>query len=236
LRFLPGTRPVRLRHIHSKSSVVRFDALQLQWLGAHLAEGDTAIDIGAHSGSYSILMAARCGQSGYVAAFEPDPHARRLLLKNLDLNPDIKRPVVEPYACSDSIGEAVLFSRGGNSQSSLARSAVEFLPEHSSERIRVPVTTLDSWLLQRRLPMPRWVKIDAEGAEIRILKGARQVLESDAGILCELHPYAWPEFGNDFEELKRLAAAAGRGIRYLDQDVEIGELPEYGTVVLERHA
>jgi FkbM family methyltransferase len=234
LRYLPGTRPVRLRYSRSQNSVARYDALQVAWLSSHLAEGDAAIDIGAHYGVYSILMAARCGQTGHVVAFEPDPSAREVLLKNLTLNPSIKRPAVEICACSDEMGEATLFSRGGNSQSSLARSAVEFSAAHKSEEIRVPVVTLDSYLSERHLPEPRWVKIDVEGAEIRILKGAKQVLLSNAGVVCELHPYAWPEFGNTLTELKDLAAAAGRRIRYLDQDSEIGDQAEYGVVLLER--
>jgi hypothetical protein len=89
-------------------------------------------------------------------------------------------------------------------------------------------------LSKRGLAVPRCIKIDAEGAEIRILKGAKRVLASDAGIVCELHPYAWPEFGNALSELKDLATSAGRRIRYLDQEAEIGEHAEYGTVLLER--
>ena len=78
---------------------------------------------------------------------------------------------------------------------------------------------MDSYLSQRHLPAPRCVKIDAEGAEIRILRGATRLLASDVEVVCELHPYAWQAFGNTFTELKQLAAGAGRRIRYLDQDV-----------------
>jgi FkbM family methyltransferase len=226
--------PVRLRYSRSQNRVARYDALQVAWLSAHLKEGDTAVDIGAHWGVYTILMAAKCGQTGHVVAFEPDPYAREVLLKNLGLNPRVKRPTVEVCACSNEIGEAMLFSRGGNSQSSLARSAVEFSAAHKPEEIRVPLVTLDSYLSEHNLPEPRWVKIDTEGAEIRILKGAQKILAGNAGILCELHPYAWPEFGNTLAELKALAAAAGRRIRYLDQDAEVGEEAQYGTVFLER--
>lgn len=80
------------------------------------------------------------------------------------------------------------------------------------------------------------MKIDAEGAEIRVLKGARQVLASNADIICELHPYTWEEFGNTLAELKRLAASSYRRVRYLNQDLEIGDRVEYGTVLLERHS
>ena len=233
LRYVPGTRPVRLRYLHSPTGA-RYDALQVVWLNSHLTEGDTAIDIGAHCGAYSILMAAKCGQTGHVVAFEPDPYSREILLRNLRLNSGIKSPVVEACACSDEIGEATLFSRGGNSQSSLVRSGVEFSAGHKSEEIRVPLVTLDSYFSTHNLPEPRCVKIDAEGAEIRILRGARQLLASNASIVCELHPYAWPDFGCTLGELKDLAASAGRCVRYLDQDAEIGDSAQYGVVLLDR--
>jgi hypothetical protein len=93
---------------------------------------------------------------------------------------------------------------------------------------------LDDYLSEQKFPKPRCVKIDTEGAEIGILTGARRLLASDAVIICELHPYAWAEFGNTFEELKTLAKASGRRIRYLDQTNEIGDEATYGAVVLER--
>ena len=233
LRYLPGTRPIRLRYVHSSNSVNRYDALQIIWLDHHLKEGDTAIDVGAHYGVYSLLMAAKCGQSGHVVAFEPDPYAREILARNVTLNPNVMRPVIESAACFDEIGRAVLFSCGGNSQSSLVRSAVGVSDAHKSEEITVTTLTLDSYLSRHDLG-PQCVKIDAEGAEVRILKGAVNLLAGNAEIICELHPYAWPEFESSLTELKDLAAAANRRIRYLDQDAEIGDQVEYGTVLLER--
>jgi len=233
LRYLPGTRPVRLRYRRSQNSVARYDALLVAWLSKHLAEGDTAIDVGAHCGTYSILMAAKCGQTGHVVAFEPDPCSREMLVKNLGLNPYVKRPILEACACSDEVGQAILFGGRGNSQSSLAQSVVQLSVGHNPEELQVPVVTLDFYLSERNLPEPHCVKIDTEGAEIRILKGAKKLLSGKTEIVCELHPYAWAGFGNTFAELKQLATATGRRIRYLDQDNEIGERVEYGTVVLE---
>jgi FkbM family methyltransferase len=233
LRYLPGTRPIRLRYIHSNNAVNRYDAMQVIRLDHHLKEGDTAIDVGAHYGVYSVLMAAKCGLSGHVVAFEPDPYAREILARNVALNPNLMPPVIESAACFDRVGEAVLFSRGGNAQSSLVRSGVEFSDTLKSEEITVATLTLDSYISRHDL-VPQYVKIDAEGAEVRILKGARNLLAGNAEIICELHPYAWPEFGSRLAELKDLADAAGRRIRYLDQNAEIGDQVEYGTVVLER--
>jgi FkbM family methyltransferase len=234
LRYVPGSRPIRQRYLHSPNRVNLFDALQVEWFRTQLKEGDLAIDIGAHHGMYSLLMAAKCGKNGQVVAFEPDPYARRVLARNVDLNPTIQHPVVESCACSDTVGEITLFCGGGNALSSLARSAVESSLPEKPEEIQVPVVTLDSYLAGHNLPEPRCVKIDAEGAEIRVLKGATKVLAGSTCVLCELHPYAWLEFGNTFAELKDLAAAHGRHIRYLDEESEISVSPKYGVVILER--
>jgi FkbM family methyltransferase len=209
--------------------------LQVLWLDGHLEEGDTAIDVGAHHGVYSILMAAKCGASGHVVAFEPDPHAREVLVRNIGLNPDLKPPVIESVACFDEIGQAAFFSHGVNALSSLVRPTVETSEAHKSEEITITTLTLDSYVSQQRLK-PRYVKIDTEGAEIRILKGAVNLLSGDTEIICELHPYAWPQFGSTLAELKGLAVAAGRHIRYLDQNTVIGETAHYGTVSLERRS
>ena len=70
LRYLPGTRPIRLRYLHATNGVNRYDAMQEQWLDGHLKEGDTAIDVGAHYGVYSLPM-AKCAKSGHVWSSNP---------------------------------------------------------------------------------------------------------------------------------------------------------------------
>lgn len=210
--------------------VARYDALQMRLISERLNEGGTALDIGAHSGEYTIIMAALCGHTGQVIAFEPDPYARKTLIQNIKLNPNLKPPLVEKLAVSDFCGEAVLHSRGGNANSSLVQSGLGMV----GEKIPVTVVALDDYLTVRKFPQPKWIKIDKEGAEIRILKGAQRCLASDCEIICELHPYAWAESGSSLEELKALTKASGRRIRYLDRDNEIGDVANYGTVVLER--
>jgi FkbM family methyltransferase len=235
LRYAPGTRPVRARYAASADINARYDALQVGLLASGLRAGDTALDVGGHAGQYALIMAAICGRAGTVVTFEPDPHARRLLERNVALNPAIKPPIVEALAVADAPGEAVLYSRGGDSNSSLARSAIGEASAAVAERFTVPVVTLDGYLAAKGLATPSWVKIDTEGAEIRILAGAPRLLASPANIVCELHPYAWAEFGDSFDGLRTLAAGAGRRLRYLDEDAPADEA-RYGTVLLERAA
>lgn len=231
LRFVPGTRPVRLRYQNSENSVNRYDAMQLAWLLDNLVEGDVALDVGANGGQCTIAMAERCGATGTVIAFEPNPHARAVLFRNVNLNPSIKGPTIEPFACSDvTDGEADLYQNGNSANSGL----VPLTAKEENKVFRVPVTTLDSYLSQRNMPEPRVVKIDTEGAEIRILQGAKTLLASGAVILCELHPYAWSEFGNSLDELMDLLTRYDRRMRYLDEGSELDGAAHYGIVMLER--
>lgn len=228
-RFVPGTRPTKLKYANSDNWVARYDALELKVLAASLRPGDVVLDVGANSGQYAIIMAALCGPTGTVVAFEPDPASRDMMARNIALNPHIKAPKVEALAASDTNGEAILFTKGGDSQSSLARSGVDYQNRGGVEEVAVQTVMLDDYGLA-----PQWVKIDTEGAEIAILRGARKLLASDAHFLVELHPYAWPEFGVTFEDLQALVAESGRRMRYLDHDEPLTKDPIYGIVILER--
>lgn len=227
LRFVPGTRPIRLKYASSANWIARYDALQILWLRDHLADGDTAIDIGAHVGIYSVLMAARCGRGGRVVAFEPDPHSRKVIARNVALNPQLRAPEIEASACSDRAGVASFFTGHGDARSALIPAGIP-----NPEAIQVQLVGLDEYLAARGLA-PQAVKIDAEGAEVRILKGATKLLTSKAAILCELHPYAWKDFGNSFDELTEIVARSGRWMRYLDSTQTLRGMPHYGMVQLE---
>ena len=164
-----------------------------------------------------------------------ESHARDVLARNFDLNPGINRATIEAFACSDAAaGEVELYQDGDAANSTLVPFVGRDGPTTRHESFRVPVTTLDAYFAQRALPKPRCVKIDTEGAEIRILQGARELLSGTAAVLCELHPYAWPQFGNSLEQLRNLLAGCGRRMRYLDQNVEVGSVAHYGIVLLER--
>jgi FkbM family methyltransferase len=227
LRFVPGTRPIRLRYANSNNWVNRYDALQIRWLESHLGCGDVAIDIGASSGTVTVLMAALCGQSGHVTAFEPSKASRDIIAKNFALNFSLRPPKIERLACSNYEGEGVFHSVfDGDSTATLAPS------DKDTMRTPVPVTTLDAYLSRTHLH-PSCIKIDVEGAEIRILKGAQRLLSGRARIICELHPYAWPAFGNTFEEMVALVKEHGRELRYLGEKT-IASTPHYGIVELLR--
>lgn len=231
LRFTPGLRPVRTRYRNSPNTNVRNDALQVDFVLNSLHEGDAAVDIGAHAGQYGVLMSACCGSNGQVICFEPDPDAITRLERNIALNPTLKSPQIVQAACSDTAGKATFFTQGGNSQSSLAKSA---LPQDRATReISVNTIRLDDWWASERTNMPAFVKIDTEGAEVHVLRGMPKILASKARIVCELHPFAWDEFGVTFQDLESVVVESGRTMHWLDGRGTVESPGEYGTVIIE---
>ncbi len=228
LRFVVGTRPVRMRFAEAQENSARFDALQTLTMCSRLQPGSSAVDVGANVGSTTLIMAARCGARGQVVAFEPEPSARRVLQENIALNPGVAAVVIEESACADREGSATFFARGG------ARSSLDGDSTDPAEHaVIVPLTTLDAYVARAKLS-PNLIKIDVEGAEVHVLRGAQQLLSSDATILCELHPFAWERNGVSFSDLLAALSRSRRRIRYLGADHDLSGDPEYGIAELIR--
>jgi FkbM family methyltransferase len=233
LRYLPGSRPVRLKYADSPDIVARNDAKQIQFFMDHVRSGDVVFDIGGHYGEYAVLFAALVGADGDVVSFEPDVAARPILRANLALNNFGERVRVEEYAVFDRAAVQTFFTRHGNAQSSIARAGLggnesnDDVACYSIESIR-----LDEYVRSAGLRAPSVIKLDVEGAEIRALGGAVEILRSNVLIVCELHPYAWKELETSFDDLLRLVHDSARSIRYLDDAFRIGDGPRYGAVVI----
>jgi hypothetical protein len=112
-------------------------------------------------------------------------------------------------ALSDVVGEArLLVPQGGNSGAgSLARK-----PGEAS--VAVPVTTLDEFCHQRGLSRVDLLKVDVEGAELKVFRGAQQLLASSGApiIMFEVGESLTAGFGASTSEVKRFLAALGYGV------------------------
>jgi FkbM family methyltransferase len=142
-----------------------------------LGPGQIALDVGAHLGYFSLLMARRVGPSGRVYAFEPGLRVLPLLRQNCRHFPTI---TVEPVAASSSSGELTFNDFGAaqsayNSHLSAARLRhVQLLPECT---YTVSAVTLDEYASARDL-RPSLIKIDTESWDLEVLRGAEKTLQS----------------------------------------------------------
>ena len=150
-----------------------FEEAESRFLESALREGMVVLDIGAHHGYYTILAAKKVGALGHVSAFEPSLRERRRLLTHLRLN-RCKNVRVEPVALASENGESTLFVVDGRDTgcNSLRPPAVDE-PTHG---VAVKTIKLDTYVTSLGLRHVDFIKIDAEGAELEILEGARSVL------------------------------------------------------------
>jgi len=166
-----------------------------------IAPGDTVWDIGANVGLFMAAAAHMAGPKGDVFAIEPDIWLVGLLQRTVAVQPPTSAPIqVLPVAVSENSGIATLLiaNRGR------ASNHLDTVPEHSQtggtrQAVQVPVITLD-WLLDQTSP-PKLVKIDVEGAELHLFRGAIRLLnEIRPTIMCEIQDRNQPEVTRIFKQ------------------------------------
>jgi len=164
-------------------------------LRRELAAGQTFYDVGANAGFFTLLAARLVGVQGKCVAFDPLPGNIESLREQVELN-SLSQCVVVPEAVGAQPGTASFsFASAGDSQGHLGTSR-----RPGEQAIEVQVTTLDRAM--ERYGAPHLVKLDVEGAEAQVLRGATQVLKAARPKwLIELH-------GPDCErEVKAILAA-----------------------------
>lgn len=145
-----------------------------------LRQGDVFYDIGANAGFFSLIASRIVGPFGKCVSFDPDPVNIESISQQIKLN-GITNWIVVQEAVSDGMGR-VAFSRSGPGASTGHLGEAR----RGEESIEVRATTLDE--AARRFGSPNFVKMDVEGEEGRVLKGAARLLREDRPVfLIELH-------------------------------------------------
>jgi len=149
--------------------VMKFEVEETTLFTRLLPQMDLFVDVGANIGYYTCLAL----QSGKpVVAFEPQQQNLRCLFQNLMANGWQDRAEIYPVALSGKPGLVTLYGASGLS-SSLIRNWAGRSPRYKQI---VPVSTLDIILAGRLVDKRLFIKIDVEGAEYRVLEGARSTL------------------------------------------------------------
>ncbi|HKG41227.1 MAG TPA: FkbM family methyltransferase [Nitrososphaeraceae archaeon] len=153
-------------------------------------EGDIVIDIGAHIGLYTIISSKRVGANGKVVAIEAHPGNFEMLNSNIKLN-RLNNVIPLNYAVYSKETKVKLYLPSGESGFTKYNTIMPNWINTREKFVEVNANTLD-YLLQLneiRQEEVNWIKIDVEGAEFEVLKGASNVLSKskDIAILMELH-------------------------------------------------
>lgn len=195
---LPGGEVV---HVAPSYRFITWNPIEYAAYRPVLRSGDTALDVGANVGAYAVVFGLWVGDGGRVFAFEPAAGARAGLAEHIALNGLQHRVHVVPAAVSDRVGAAAFAGEGAQGTNHLVwRDA----SSGAAPTVEVPTTTIDAFCGERGL-RPRLIKIDVEGAELAVLRGARATIAAmpvDGAVFVELHPRAWIEMGVTADEVR----------------------------------
>ena len=163
---------------------------------ALLQEGMTVIDVGAHVGWYTLLAAKAVGPNGRVFAFEPEPMNYQFLARNVAVNRCLNVETVRK-AVSDHCGQSTLVLSASNPGGHYLETG-----RHQPGSIVVHTTTLDVFFEPYPNPI-HLLKLDAEGAELLVWRGMRQLLRrhGELRIMMEFSPAPLTRHGGSAEML-----------------------------------
>jgi FkbM family methyltransferase len=190
--FLAGLADDRYEHLSRDRFIER------------IRPGTTVVDGGAHIGLFT-LLAARRAAPGKVYAFEADPYNFDALRLNATRNGlDNVRLVNE--ALADTPGPLTFMVSSGTVASSLVTKSYV----HDAHPMTVPATTIDAEVPRDRA-RDIVVKLDVEGAEERVLKGAAATLQTclTGTVIAEQNPAALADAGSSGEKLVALLRSFG---------------------------
>jgi FkbM family methyltransferase len=179
-----------------------------------LKPGMTAVDVGANLGAFTAAFAVAVGPSGVVHAFEPFAAARSRLERTLELN-SLQKVRVHPVAVTDTEGSAQMYSYGPGYESwaTLGGRTIEVgeLTLEPAASGDVPTVTLDEWATAEGIASIDLLKIDVEGAEASVIRGAARLLAEHRirVALVEVSDNTLANFGATSREVIRSLEAAG---------------------------
>ena len=168
MRWIAGSGP----HMYWLGS---YEVTKVKAFVRHLTQAAVVFDIGAQAGYYSLVAARKVGPMGKVVAFEPLPLNLSYLRRNVEINRLTNVAVIEG-AVADTDGNA-FFESGDPSTGHL-----------SDHGLSVRTVSLDAAIARRELPVPSIIKIDVEGGELSVLRGAKRLLqESHPALFLATH-------------------------------------------------
>ncbi len=149
----------------------------MDWISP--SRGDVVLDIGAFEGRYMAGFSRAVGADGLVVAFEPNPITYRALVRNVGLN-DASNVIVLPAGAGRVPGTM-----------ELSLEEVHRVWTHQTDHgptFSARCVTVDAVVDTLGIARVDWIKMDVEGAELDVLRGATQVLKTSApSLFIEVH-------------------------------------------------
>lgn len=179
----------------------------IKFMRSVLKPGSVCLDVGAQMGYLSLAMATAAGGATTVHSFEPEDRNAERFLENVLLN-SLTNVHLHRTAVSNVNGVLKLYLSSDRNAGTHSTVFVE--SNVSTEFIEIPSTTLDDFVQGANIPKVDLIKIDVEGAEIDVIKGAVNVLlHHKPVIILELSDHLQNARGFSCKDFKMFMAERG---------------------------
>jgi len=198
-RTIGGER-IRFPARWSRYYEAEYEPETFRFFHEYVKPGDTVLDIGGHIGLFAVVTARLVGLEGKVFSFEPTPFTRGVLQEVVTLNGCDGTVEVRREAVTSQRGELTFFDTGNaiSNANSLVRTDL------SKNEIRVPAISVDEFAAERELKVD-CLKIDVEGAEFDVLRGARDTFLRERPVArLGLHPAFIVQNGQSLDDIWKL--------------------------------
>ncbi|MFN8625560.1 MAG: FkbM family methyltransferase [Candidatus Binatia bacterium] len=183
---------------------------------AMLRPGDVVYDIGGHIGTYTLVALNGIGPSGRVIAYEPHAFTRRYLEQHVRWNGGEDRTLIRRACCGAVRGRAAFYCLPERTEGMSG-----LVPVEGFSQVLVDVTTLDQEVSILEA-IPTVIKIDVEGAEWEVLRGAESTLRKyHPRLALSLHPHALESVGASGGDVLGWLVQLGYGCNVVSEDHEI---------------
>src|SRR5918995_826644 len=152
-------------------------------------ERDIVVDIGAHIGLYTIITSKRVGPNGKIIAIEANPDNFQMLNSNVKLNQLINVTSLNCAIYSKETKIKLYLAGEGTGQTIYNTIMAERANKGKEKFVEISANTLDHLLQLQEISEVNWIKIDVEGAELEVLRGATDIIShsKDITLLIEVH-------------------------------------------------
>ena len=194
----------------------------VRWVSEIVQEGGTLFDVGAHCGFISIAACHRVGRNGRVIAFEPSPVLSEVLGRHKRANRLSQLQIVTKAVSNGSADRVPFFLVNGGlsfrNSLTIGDDNTPYIAKNQKTRCDVAAVTLDRFAEDSGIA-PDLIKIDVEGAELRVLQGTERVLGNfRPQLIVGVHPYWLPQ-SDTVEEIFRLLERHGYEVK--DAHIEL---------------
>lgn len=172
-----------------------------------LRAGARVFEIGGHHGCTAVILARAVGPHGRVVVCEPVPGNVAIIREQIRLN-GLDNVLLVPEAIGAETGEVAIRDISNGAVSA------------GGGGVPVPLTTIDA-LVERTGIVPDLIKIDVEGYEIDVLRGAARTLLHHPALQVEVHPHHIRQFGHRLEDLWALVDLSAYRIWFQARDADV---------------